>query len=146
MRTYRIRVVTNNPAEVFQQGVIAGFREIAEAQDFNVSVDTYRKGQDRLPDFGGVAGILVIANAIEDADLRALYQRGYTLSLVAHHLADAPLPAVMSSNAQGIAELMRFLVEARGRGRLVFLRGLPDQSDAQARELAFRRELVRRRL
>lgn len=146
MRSSRICIVTNNAEGVFQHNVITGFREVTEQQGYVVSVQPYRKEVDPLPDFRGIAGLLVIANALRDEHLRELYEMGQIVSLVSHKMPDLPLPVVMSNNAQGMAELVRQLVEARGCHKLVFLRGLPDQIDAQERELAFRREVIRHRL
>lgn len=146
MRSSRVCIVTNNPDAVYQRSVIAGFRDVAEQHGYQVSVQQHRKETDSLPDFRGIPGLLVIANALRDEHLRELYGMGQIISLVSHKIPDLPLPVVMSNNAQGIAELVQQLVEVRGRRKLVFLRGLPDQIDAQERELAFRREVVRHRL
>jgi LacI family transcriptional regulator len=94
-------------------------------------------------DVDAMAGVLVIANPVPDDFLRTIYQSGKPLSLISHQVPDLPIPVVMSNNEQGIAALVKHLVTRCERRKLVFVRGIPTQSDAAEREVAFRQELRR---
>lgn len=137
-------VLTNNPDQVFQRSVIAGVREEADAHGYPVSVCVYDTHQ--IKSVSQFAGIIAIANAVPDDVLRTFYHEGKPLSLISHQISNCPVPTVASNNAQGIVELVRYLVEERGRRNLIYVRGLPEQLDAQQRERAYREELIRREM
>lgn len=134
-------IITNNQYGVFQQTVIAGVRQIASPNGYDVVVesrdtpDTYFKIED-------MAGILVIANPVPNEYVQKIYESGIPISLVSHQIEDLPIPAVTSNNLQGIATLVRHLIACERR-KFVFIRGHIDQNDGIERENAFRRELMR---
>lgn len=136
-------VMTNNPGEVFQRNVIAGVEEAASARGYSVRVVTVPDRQVPDQSFEGLAGLLVIANAVPDDVLCRLYEGGLPVSLVSHRLPDLPVPAVAPNNTQGIAILVEHLVVHCHRRRLVFIQGNMEQNDGIQRDAAFQQELMR---
>jgi LacI family transcriptional regulator len=136
-----IGIATNSPTDVFQRDVIAGASAVAaqNGDDIRVMVAT----GNALPDLPPLGGLLVIANVLSDAALAQLHQRGLPISLVSHHVANLPIPAVAPNNAQGIAILVEHLVVDCQRRRIVFIQGDMNQSDGIQRDAAFRQELMR---
>lgn len=143
-------VVTNNRSRVFQRSIIKGASEVAESRGYRIDVlevprptaaDEALEALERRP-----AGVLLVADVLPDAAVRELVQRGITLTLVSHRVADLEPPSIMHDNAQGIALLSSHLLDACGRRSPVFLRGSERQLDAGQRERAWRRELMRRSL
>ena len=138
-----IGIVTNSPTEVFQRDVIAGASAIATQHGLDVTVLTVP--DHRAPDLtqAALAGLLVIANVLPDDVLERLYQVGLPMSLVSHHVARLPIPAVAPNNAQGIAILAEHLVVDCHRKRPLFIQGDMEQSDGIQRDAAFRQEIMR---
>src|SRR5579871_1807179 len=146
MREPRLGIITNNPNAVFQRSVILGIDEVAAENGCTTAVRTYeRHSEQELSGLSDLDGLLVISNALPDAQLRSIYASGKPISLVSHQVAETSIPVVMSNNVQGIAELVRHLVRCQRRD-LVFIRGLMDQNDGYERELSFRQELIRCKL
>ncbi|NLX10816.1 MAG: LacI family transcriptional regulator [Chloroflexi bacterium] len=140
-------IITNNQHNVFQRNVLAGVREVAAQRGYTVAIDSYAEDPARPQpitlDYHAVDGVLVIANAAPNDLLQAIYESGTPISLVSHHVPGSSIPAVITDNAQGITEMVRYVVGECGRRSLIFVRGLPDQRDGFERENAFRRELMR---
>ncbi len=135
-------IVTNDPHDVFQSAVISGIRKVAAESHYDVAIYTNPEAKSQsIP--SELNGLLVIANVLSNDTLRNLDAQGKPISLVSHRVPDTPIPLVMFNNQQGIAELVQHLVKRCNRSRMVFIRGLMDQVDAQERELAFRQELIR---
>ncbi len=147
MRQPVLGLVTNNQQSVFQSNVIAGVREVADERDYALRVYSIADDPDALgrlaSDSEALDGVLAIANAAPDDLLIAIREAGKAVSLVSHVVPGVPIPVVMPDNAQGIAQMVGYVVEKRGRRRLLFIRGLMDQTDGIQREVAFRRELMR---
>lgn len=143
----RIGIVTNDQTGVFQRLIIQGLRDVARPQGFPLTTRdvTHATAAQVLAD-EAFSGVLVIANAVPDAALVDLYNRGIPLSLVSHQVQQEPIPGVMFNNAQGLRLLVEHLVTACQRTRLVFIGGVAGQFDPTLREAAFRRELLRHRL
>jgi LacI family transcriptional regulator len=135
-------IVTNDPHDVFQSAVIAGIRKVANEHHYDLAIYTNPEASGE-PIPSRVDGLLVIANVLSNDMLRHLYEQRKPLSLVSHRVPDTPIPVVLSNNQQGISELVQHLVKRCNRTRMVFIRGLMDQADAQERELAFRQEMIR---
>jgi LacI family transcriptional regulator len=136
-------LMTNNPGEVFQRSVIEGVKAAANGRGYEVQVVTVPNRQ--MPDvpLQGMAGLLIIANAVPDDLLRSLHERGLPISFVSHRVPDLPIPSVAPNNTQGIAILVEHLVVHCGRRRLVFIQGDMDQNDGIQRDAAFHQELMR---
>lgn len=143
----RVGIITNDQTGVFQRLIIRGFEDVAGPQGFPITVCdvTHSTAAQTLAE-QAFSGVLVIANAAPDSVLVDLYEQGRPLSLVSHRVARAPIPSVMFNSAQGIRLLFDHLVTKCQRSRLVFVGGIPEQSDAILRETAFRRELLRHQL
>jgi LacI family transcriptional regulator len=135
MAKRHIGIITNDPHEVFQRLILEGARGVSEVSADLASLSAVEAWS--------VDGALVIANAAPDDVLLNWHRRGLPLSLVSHHVHGAQIPSVGFNNAQGIGLLMRRLIVECGRRRPLFVRGIEAQSDAQEREAAFRRELLR---
>lgn len=142
-----IGIITNNPYEVFQRDVIAGAREIAYRDGYEVQVaqvsepPTY--AGDIPLDWEQLAGALIIANVLPDAVLYDLHERRVLLSLVSHQAPGGYIPGVMPNNRQGIAMLMEHLVVACRRTKPVFIQGYMTQNDGIQRSMAFEQEVMR---
>jgi len=143
----RLGIITNNQHQVFQRNVIEGIRCEAQRRGCELVIDSYAEDEAHprpiTLDYRAVDGVCVLANAAPPDLLRAILAAGKPLSLVSHRVPDLPAPAVMTDNAQGIAELIRHLVVDCGRRALVFIRGVPGQWDGDEREAAFDREMMR---
>jgi DNA-binding LacI/PurR family transcriptional regulator len=140
-------VITNFQRGVFQRAVIQGIQQVADLHSFDVVVDSIAD-EDRPPrpvslNIESLAGLVVISNAIPDEQIRAYQASGVPLSLISHQIPGTTIPAVVTDNGQGMARLMRHLVEECDRRRIVFIRGLPDQTDGHEREVGFQREVMR---
>jgi DNA-binding LacI/PurR family transcriptional regulator len=142
-----IGIITNDQTRVFQRTVIAGVRDEAETRGYTVVVDSYAEDPDHPApitlDYRATAGVIVIANAAPPDLLRTIFESGIPLSLVSHRDPDLPIPAVIADNTQGIAELVRHVVEDCQRRELVYIGGLPGQLDGDERAAAFAREVLR---
>ena len=142
-----IGVVTNSRHGVFQRNVIHGIEDVAAQHGVGVVVDSLAEDPTHprpiSPDVLRLDGLIVIANILSDNDLRELYYAGKPLSLISHQVYDAPIPAVIANNQQGMEILTRHLVEECGRRRLVFIRGNMQQNDGIERDHAFQREVLR---
>jgi len=140
-------VITNFQHGVFQQAVIKGIRQVANLHSFDVIVDSI--AEDDAPprpvslDIEHLNGLVVISNAIPDEQIRGYQDGGLPLSLISHQIPGTTIPAVVTDNGQGMARLMKHLVEECGRRRIVFIRGLENQTDAHEREIGFQREIMR---
>jgi len=140
-------IITNDRRAVFQRNIITGVTDLAEKKGFTVIVDSV--AEDPLHprpislDLTGLAGLLVIANVLSDATLREIYATGLPISLISHYLRDAPIPAIISDNTLGIAQLVDYLVNRCGCQKIVFIQGNMEQKDGIKRDLAFRQELIR---
>ena len=142
----RFRICTNEEHGVFQRLVIQGVRATAEAHGWAVEVDTESARRGTVTSLSADEGIHVIANALPNEQLRALFNQNVAITLVSHHIPELPIPTVVFNNAQGIALLVKHLVEDCGRRKIVFVKGIPDQFDAIEREAQFRAELMRHAL
>src|SRR5688572_5129986 len=101
-------IITNNQQGVFQKMVIEGVRDIAHEHELYID-SLADKGKITLnPD--QVDGILVIANAAPPELVKKWYAAGKPISLVSHHFAEIPIPAVVFNNVQGIRMLVKHLV------------------------------------
>lgn len=143
----RIGIITNDQTGVFQHLIIQGFKDVADSQAYRIDVRevTHATAAYTLTD-EAFSSVLVIANAVPDDVLVGLYLQGRPLSLVSHQVPHVPIPSVMFNSAQGIRLLFEHLVNGCGRSRLVFVGGIPEQTDSVLRETAFRRELLRHNL
>lgn len=143
----QIGIITNDQTGVFQRLIIQGFTDIAGPAGFPLAVRdvTHANAAQILAD-EAVGGALVIANAVPDGVLVELYRQGRPLSLVSHQVQQEPIPGVMFNSAQGIRLLFEHLLLNCRRTRLVYVGGIPQQSDAALREAAFRQELLRHNL
>lgn len=143
----KLGIITNNQYGVFQRNVVAGVREVAEQRGYDLLIDSFAEDAAHprpiTLDYTAVAGVCVLADAAPVDLLHAMFAAGTPLSLVSHQVPELPIPVVMTDNAEGIAELMRHLVKDCGRTNLVFISGLRGQWDADERESAFVRELMR---
>jgi LacI family transcriptional regulator len=140
-------IITNNQHQVFQRNVIAGASEIAARHGYAVQVDSYAEDPDHprpiTLDYTAMAGVLVVANAVPLDLLRAMYDAGTPLSMVSHQVPELSIPSVVTDNVQGIAELVKHVVERCHRRKLVYIRGVITQRDSIERENSFLRELMR---
>ena len=137
----KLAILTNSPDGIFQRQVIAGVREVGA----EIMIDAQGESAGAYPRFmpHDADGFLSIANAAPHAFLAAALAAGKPVTLVSHHVRELPIPAVVFNNRQGILELVRHLVIDCGRRRLLFVRGIAEQFDAQQREAAFREALLR---
>lgn len=140
-------IITNNQHNVFQRNVIMGVRAAAEARGYELVIDSYAEEDeaslDITLDYRTVDGVLVIASAAPPDLLHQMVADRVPLALVSHQVFDLPIPAVITDNKQGIAELVKHVVEDCGRTQLAFIRGLAGQRDSDERETAFTDELMR---
>ena len=140
-------VITNDRHGVFQRSVITGLREVAEARNYDVIVDSI--AEDPLNprpvslDMTAVAGVLIIANVLSDVALGEIHGTDLPISLVSHYVPTVPIPSVVSDNTQGIGQLVGYLVKRCGCRRIAFIRGNMAQRDGFKRDQAFQQELIR---
>ncbi len=140
-------IITNNQHQIFQRNVIEGATQIATRHGYVIRVDSYAEDPDHprpiTLDYPAMAGVLVLADAAPVDLLRAMYESGTPLSLVSHLVPELPIPSVLTDNTQGMAELVKHVVENCRRCKLAYIRGVPTQRDSIEREDSFRRELMR---
>jgi DNA-binding LacI/PurR family transcriptional regulator len=137
-------LITNDQSGPFQSGIISGVQANLQRAE---ALHIFSLKHQALPaDLKGFDGLIVLANALPDEQLRELWRGGVALSLISHHLPASNIPTLMFNHSQGIAILVRHLVVNCGRRRLAFVRGIPEQLDARQREAAFRREMMRHEL
>jgi LacI family transcriptional regulator len=140
-------IITNDQHQVFQRNVITGVQDIAAEHGYAVQIDSYAEDPDHprqiTLDYTTMTGVLVIADAAPVSLLCEMYEFGMPLSLVSHQVPELPIPSVIADNVQGIAELVRHVVENCHRRKLVYIRGVPTQRDSRERETGFFRELMR---
>ena len=137
MNKKTLGIVTNDPEAVFQKAVIAGARLIAAQYQYSIQI------AQCIGDLPDANGLLIIANVARNDEIRAAHDSGIPISLVAHRVPGTSIPAVFSNNYQGITTLVAHLVTGCKRRKLVFIRGIAEQVDAQEREFAFRQALMR---
>jgi len=144
-----LSVLVNNLDGVFQRSVLQGAGEATAARGLSLEVRplaglSVRALRELVAEVTRrSAGVLVLANALADAELATLAASGVPVTLVSHHATELALPSVMFDNAQGVALLTKHVVAERARRSLVFVGGDPAQLDAREREGAFRDEAVR---
>ena len=147
LRQPTLGIITNNRHNVFQRNVIAGIEDVAGQKGYGVVVDSFaedpaRPGSVTL-DYRAMAGVLVIADAAPHDLLQQIDAAGVPLVLVSHQVPGLPIPSIVLDNAQGIAALIKHVVEHCGRRKLAFVQGLMSQRDAIERDAAFRWEQMR---
>lgn len=144
-----LTVFTNDASGVFQRSVITGAQEVAATAGLRFEVHEVATPPSdpamTLEAVGGVAGSLVIANALGDGTLRELARVGHPVTLISHRASLLGVPSVLHDNRQGIRQLVEHLV-ACGRTRFVYVCGNPEQIDGRERERFFREELMRHEL
>ncbi|MCU0476649.1 MAG: substrate-binding domain-containing protein, partial [Anaerolineae bacterium] len=143
MRRPVLGVITNDQTGVFQRAIIDGIRQIADLHSYDVLVEALGAGSSSYLEPTQLAGVMVISNAIPDSQILGFQQAGLPVSLISHHLPNTLIPSVITDNRQGMQCLMEHIVVGCGRRRVVFVRGLDHQSDAQERLAAFRDEAMR---
>ena len=143
----RLLVITNDASAVFQRNVIAGARDVASQQGYDVVVKSLfddPSNSDSIADsLSSADGLLVVANVLSDEELRHIHNSGLPMTLVSHFVPGVPVPSVVSDNTRGIAQLVNHLVHDCGRRQIVFIQGNMEQRDGIKRDLAFRNELIR---
>lgn len=142
-----IGIITNDRRQVFQRDVIVGVEEQAHAHRYEVMVDSIAEDPAHpkpvsLP-VHDLAGLLVIANVLDDDTLHQLYETGVPLGLVSHHVTDLPIPAVIPNNIEGIQQLVDYVMDQCGRRELVFIRGDMHQHDGIQRDAIFHQSVWR---
>lgn len=146
----KIGVITNDETQIFQREVTGGIRDYIALHGYEMVVANTGHALADLQsvrlDFDALAGILVIANALNDAALRTLYARHKPLSLVSHRIADSPIPAVLPDNRGGIKQLVDYLITARQRRHIVYIQGDLSQIDGRERWRTFQQEMLRHHL
>lgn len=143
----KIGVFTNDQFGPFQSLVVAGAAAMAEQRGAEIVLhDTMIHGtpDSRVFVKDQVDGVVVIANAASPQVLAWLNARGVPMSLISHEVRNPSVPSVRFDNEQGLALLVSELVDRCQRRRLVFIRGIGEQSDAREREAAFTREVMKR--
>lgn len=136
-------IVTFDAEGAFQTLVVAGVKEMLAQTPYTLRVKALRHApQSRYSPDKNVHGVIIIANALPDADILALQARDLPVTLVSHQTQLA-LPSVRFNNAQGISLLVKHLLKDCQRRKIVFIRGIMAQIDAKEREIAFRQELMR---
>jgi LacI family transcriptional regulator len=141
-----IGIVTNDASEVFQSNVIAGIQSYAAERDYDLVIEETEKLQkprtvlDRLD---SLAGILAIANAVEDHTLRDIYELGMPISLVSHQIPGTSIPSVIPDNFTGMTQLVDYLIGKGRRIRIAFIEGDQKQNDGFERSVAFHQALLR---
>ncbi|MCU0514981.1 MAG: substrate-binding domain-containing protein [Anaerolineae bacterium] len=134
-----IGVITNNRYHVFQRSVIAGIEQEMQQHGYGVVVDSIAEDpqhpQGLILEPADMAGLIVIANVLPDADLQAFVAAGKPLTLVSHRLPG--VPAVIPDNLEGMAGMVDYLVKTCQRRRLVFIEGDQTQHDGRERTRAF---------
>ena len=127
--------------------MIQGIEAVAAEQGYSVEIDAIAENPAQPRplslNFDGLSGVIAIANVLPDAMLRQIHASKKPLTLISHDVSDTPIPAVIADNAQGMALLVRHMIETCGRQRIVFVRGDMGQSDGSARAAAFEREMMR---
>jgi DNA-binding LacI/PurR family transcriptional regulator len=143
-------LITNNRERVFQRGIIEGATQIGRERGYRLDVlEMPRRNEaaERLEDaLASRAGVMLVADVLPDEAVARLHASGLPLTLVSHRVADLDVPAIMHDNRQGIALLCGELLDRRGCRNPVFIMGSGRQQDADEREEAYRRELMRRDL
>lgn len=143
----KIGVITNDETPVFQSKVIHGIRWFLSLRDYEIVVaQTGHPNADLSAvklDMKAMDGFLVIANALTDDALRALYEQGEPLSLVSHQLPNSPIPAVIPDNMGGIVKLVDYLVNVQRCKSIAFIQGDLSQTDGIERTRTFQQELMR---
>lgn len=135
-----IGIITNNAQDVFQRSVIAGVREVAQAQVLEVRVNAL---EESPLDWSDMDAVVAITNAASDHQIALIRAAGKPVTLISHHIAHLPIPSLAANNDEGVRQLVRHLVEDCGRRDIVFIRGDMTQIDAIERETAIRHALMR---
>ena len=142
----KLLVITNYADAIFQQNVIAGASDVANRHGYDVIVESREENASNssfLASLELVDAVLVIANVLSDEELRDIHQFGLPVTLVSHIVPEVSVPAVVSDNKRGIAQLVNHLVNDCGRSQIAFIQGDMEQRDGIKRDQAFRNELVR---
>ncbi len=137
----KIGVITNDENGVFQKSVINGAWATAEVEDCDLLIHSQANNTSPKPSPDEVDGWLVIANAATPEWLAAVKSAGKPVTLVSHTLPG--FPSVVFDNRQGMMELVKHVVVTCGRTKLVFVRGVAGQYDADQREAAYTDALMR---
>lgn len=139
-----IGIITNNQYGVFQRNVITGAQAVAAHYGYQLVVDSRDEADLATPtslDLAALSGVLVIANPVPDEFIQSIHRMNKPVSLVSHQIDG--IPSVVSNNSEGIAKLVRHLVEECKRERFVFINGNMAQQDGVERQQVFCQELMR---
>lgn len=143
----RIGIITNDETPVFQSKVIDGIRWIMLGREYEVVIaQTGHPNADLSAvkmDLSRMDGVLVIANALTDEAILAIYEQDIPISLVSHQLPNSPIPAVIPDNMGGIVKLVDYLVNDRRCESIAFIQGDLSQTDGIERTRTFQQELMR---
>lgn len=87
-------------------------------------------------------GVIIFADAVDDADLRHAKGIGFPVVLIARAApAEFDIPGIGVENIQSTQDIISHLIEVHHRQRIVYLRGLPTHQDTISREAGYRRAL-----
>jgi LacI family transcriptional regulator len=146
----KIGIITNDETQLFQREVVSGIRGYTASRGYETVVANTGDAESGLDavslNLDELAGVLVIANALNTRAVHTLYDRRKPMSLVSHQVPDSPIPAVLPDNAGGIKQLVDYLILLRGRRRIAFIQGDLSQIDGIERWHTFQRELMRHHL
>jgi DNA-binding LacI/PurR family transcriptional regulator len=143
----KLAVITNDETQVFQRQVIKGVTREAGRHDAAIQVVNTNTS---LANWSGLAvkpsdfdGAVVIANALDDDALIALWRAGVPATLISHQLIGAPMPSVLPDNTGGTVQMVDYLAVACGCKRIAYIQGNLDQTDGVERWKVFQQELLR---
>jgi DNA-binding LacI/PurR family transcriptional regulator len=127
--------------------LLAGIESVTDPQGYDLLISTAgRRGpHDQLPPSLGnhnTDGLLVFAGALTPHGIAHGHSLGVPMVLIHQSPPEGlNIPCVTIENKAASCEIVSHLIEAHQHGRIVFLRGLPNNEDAHWREMGYREAL-----
>lgn len=87
-------------------------------------------------------GLLIFTSNMANAEMKRLHEQGFPLVSLFRTAANGDqLPAVTVDNLSGARAAVDHLIEGCNRQRIALIRGLPNNTDSEERELGYRQSL-----
>ncbi len=147
-RTNTIGLLLSDLLGDFFPPLLSGIEAVAREKGFDVLISTAgRLGpHDALPRALGnhnTDGLLVFAGSLSPIGVAQAHTDGVPLVLIHQSSPDGlNVPCVTVENKAASRKIVEHLIVTHRRRRIVLLRGLPDNEDAQWREMGYREALA----
>lgn len=141
-RTMTVGLMLPDIANTLFPPIVRGAESILEAHGYAsiiVNTDGDREREGKLVDVllqRGVDGIIHAAPYRSDPHIIEVHRQGMPMVTVNRQIENSRIPAVISDDAGGIAEIMRYLYDA-GHRRIAHIAGPPSLSTGRERADAF---------